>query len=266
MVSVYADLLRYRELFTSLFHRELRARFKGSVLGLGWYLAYPLVLMGAYTVVFSVIWDAVDVGYYPLFLLAGLAPWVFFSTALQSATRSLLLSAPLVKRVRFPRQLVPFSVTATHLVTLVVMLAVLVPINLVFLPETRDTFWLVFPLGLLLVGLTSGLALVAACANVFFRDIEHLIAALLVPWFFLTPVLYTFESLPGAVQRHGTIIDVLYYGNFVTPFISAIRDPLYFGRLPRAVDVVYCVVAASLALVLGALVFRRVDDDLAAEL
>jgi lipopolysaccharide transport system permease protein len=266
MVGVYADLVRYRELFTSLFHRELRARFKGSVLGLGWYLAYPLVLMGAYTVVFSVIWDAVDVRYYPLFLLAGLAPWVFFSTALQSATRSLLLSAPLVKRVRFPRQLVPLAVTATHLVTLVVMLAVLLPINLVLLPETRDTFWLVFPLGLLLVVLTSGLALVVACANVFFRDVEHVIAALLIPWFFLTPVLYTFESLPGAVQRHGTLIDVLYYGNFATPFIAAIRDPLYFGRLPRAVDVTYCVVAASLALVLGALVFRRVDDDLAVEL
>jgi homopolymeric O-antigen transport system permease protein len=266
MVGVYADLLRYRELFASLFHRELRARFKGSVLGLGWYLAYPLVLMGAYTVVFSVLWRAVDLKYYPLFLLAGLTPWVFFSTALQSASRSLLLSAPLVKRVRFPRQLVPLSVTATHLVTLLVMLAVLVPINLVLLPETRDTIWLVFPLGLLLVALTSGLALVAACANVFYRDVEHLVTALLLPWFFLTPILYTFESLPGAVQRHGTIIDVLYYGNFFTPLVEAIRDPLYFGRLPRVTDVVYSVVAAALALGLGALVFRRVDDDLAVEL
>jgi ABC-type polysaccharide/polyol phosphate export permease len=266
MVGVYADLLRYRELFTSLFQRELRARFKGSVLGLGWYLAYPLVLMGAYTVVFSVLWQAVEVKYYPLFLLAGLTPWVFFSTALQSATRSLLLSAPLVKRVRFPRQLVPLSVAATHLVTLLVMLVVLIPINLVLLPETRATIWLVFPLGLLLVALTSGLSLVVACANVFFRDVEHLVSALLLPWFFLTPILYTFESLPGALQAHGTLIDVLRYGNFVTPLVEAIRDPLYFGRLPEAGDVLYSVVAASLALVLGAFVFRKVDDDLAVEL
>jgi len=266
MVGVYADLLRYRELFTSLFQRELRARFKGSVLGLGWYLAYPLVLMGAYTVVFSVLWQAVELRYYPLFLLSGLAPWVFFSTALQSASRSLLLSAPLVKRVRFPRQLVPLSVTATHLVTLVVMLAVLVPINLVLLPETRDTIWLVFPLGLVLVALTSGLALIVACANVFFRDVEHLISALLLPWFFLTPILYTFESLPGAIQNHGTLIEVLRYGNFFTPLVEAIRDPLYFGRLPEAGDVLYSVVAASVALALGAFVFRKVDDDLAVEL
>ena len=266
MVGVYADLLRYRELFTSLFQRELRARFKGSVLGLGWYLAYPLVLMGAYTVVFSILWRAVDVEYYPLFLLAGLTPWVFFSTALQSASRSLLLSAPLVKRVRFPRQLVPLSVAATHLVTLGVMLVVLIPINLILLPETRDTIWLIFPLGVLLVALTSGLSLVVACANVFFRDVEHLISALLLPWFFLTPILYTFEALPGAVQSHGTLIEVLRYGNFVTPLVEAIRDPLYFGRLPEAGDVIYSVVAASLALALGAYVFRKVDDDLAVEL
>lgn len=266
MVGVYADLVRYRELFTSLFQRELRARFKGSVLGLGWYLAFPLILMGAYTVVFSVLWRAVDVKYYPLFLLSGLTPWVFFSTSLQSASRSLILSAPLIKRVRFPRQLVPFSVTATHLVTLLVMLAVLIPINLALLPETRDTFWLAVPLGLVLVALTAGLTLIVAALNVFLRDVEHLVGALLIPWFFLTPVLYTFDQLPGAVQEHETIVNVLYYGNFVTPVIEAIRDPLYFGRLPAAGDVVYSVVAGVIALALGALVFRRLDDELAVEL
>jgi ABC-type polysaccharide/polyol phosphate export permease len=266
MVSVYGDLVRYRELFAGLFQRELRARFKGSALGLGWYLAFPLVLMGAYTIVFSVLWRAIDVEYYPLFLLSGLAPWVFFSTALQSASRSLLLSAPLIKRVRFPRQLVPLSVTATHLVTLLVMLAVLIPFNVVLIPETRDTVWLVLPLGILLVALTAGLSLIVASLNVFFRDVEHLVGALLIPWFFLTPVLYTFEMLPGAVQRHGTIVDVLRYGNFVTPVIEAIRDPLYFGRLPAAGDVLYSVVAGIGGLVLGAFIFRRLDDELAVEL
>jgi lipopolysaccharide transport system permease protein len=266
VVALYTDLVRYRELFFSLFQRELRARFKGSALGLGWYLAFPLVLMGAYTVVFSVLWRAIQVKYYPLFLLSGLAPWVFFSTAIQSAARSLLLSAPLIKRVRFPRQLVPLSVTATHLVTFLVMVAVIVPINLVLLPETRDTFWLVLPLGLVLVAVTAGLSLIVASVNVFFRDVEHLVAALLIPWFFLTPILYTFEMLPGAVQRHGTVVDVLYYGNFMTPLIEAIRDPLYFGRWPAAGDVVYSVVAGTIALAVGALVFRRLDDELAVAL
>jgi ABC-type polysaccharide/polyol phosphate export permease len=265
-VGVYADLYRYRELFGSLFHRELRVRFRGSILGLGWYVAYPLILMGVYTVVFSVLWRAVDVRYYPLFLLSGLVPWVFFSNALQSASRSLLANAALVKRVRFPRQLLPLSVMATHLVALLVMFAVLVPINLVLQPETRTTFWLIFPLGILLVAVTSGLALIVACANVFFRDVEHLVSALLLPWFFVTPILYTFETLPGALQRHETIIDIIHYGNFMVPMVEAIRDPLFFGRIPSAGDALYVLVSALVSLALGALVFRRLDDHLAVQL
>jgi ABC-type polysaccharide/polyol phosphate export permease len=265
-VSVYADLLRYRELFVNLFQRELRAKYKGSLFGLGWSLAYPLLLMGVYTVVFSVLWRGFEGKYYPLFLLSGLVTWVFFSSALQSASRSLLANANLIKKVRFPRQLVPLAVVGTHFVTLAVMLVVLVPLNAVLLPETRDTIWLVFPLGIAIVALTSGLSLVVACLNVLYRDVEHLVTALLLPWFFLTPVLYRYESLPGGIESHETLVDILRYGNFMAPVVEAIRAPLYDGVLPSAVEVVYTCVAAVGALALGAFVFRRVDDHLAVEL
>jgi ABC-type polysaccharide/polyol phosphate export permease len=265
-VTVYADLVRYRELFTNLFQRELRAKYKGSVFGLGWSLVYPLILMAVYTIVFSVLWQAVDVQYYPLFLLSGLVTWVFFSQALGAASRSLLANANLVKKVRFPRQLVPLSVVATQLVTLAVMLVVLVPVNLVLLPETRDTFWLVLPLGLVLVAFTSGLSLMVATANVLYRDIEHIVQAILLPWFFLTPVLYTFEALPGAISEHGTLVEFLHWANPMAPIVIAIRDPLYFGTWPPWSDVLYSCVAALVALALGALVFRRLDDELAVEL
>jgi ABC-type polysaccharide/polyol phosphate export permease len=161
---------------------------------------------------------------------------------------------------------VPFSVVATQLVTFAVMLVIIVPLNLWLLPDTRETFWLVLPLGLALVAVTSGLCLVVASVNVIFRDVEHLVTALLLPWFFLTPVLYTFEQLPQAVQEHGTLIDVLYYGNFMAPVVTAIRDPLYFGVWPSVGDVVYTVGAAIVSLAVGALVFRRLDDELAVEL
>jgi ABC-type polysaccharide/polyol phosphate export permease len=265
-VTVYADLVRYRELFLNLFQRELRAKYKGSIFGLGWSLAYPLILMGVYTVVFSVLWRAVDVRYYPLFLLSGLVAWVFFSQALGSASRSLLASSSLVKKVRFPRQLVPLSVVATQLVTLGVMLVVLVPIDLVLLPGTRDTFWLVIPFGILLVALTSGLSLMVATANVLYRDVEHLVQALLLPWFFLTPVLYTYETLPDAIDRHATLVDVIHYANFMAPVVNTIRDPLYFGVWPSLADSLYTLGAAVAALALGALVFTRLDDELAVEL
>jgi len=124
-VSIYADLLRYRELFASLFQRDLRAKYKGSALGLLWTLALPVTLMLVYLVVFSVMWKSptTDVDHYWLFLLCGLPPWVFFATSVQSSARSLLENASLIRKVRFPRQLVRVSIVATLLVAFAVMTA-----------------------------------------------------------------------------------------------------------------------------------------------
>jgi ABC-type polysaccharide/polyol phosphate export permease len=115
-----------------------------------------------------------------------------------------------------------------------------------------------------LVALAGGLALVLAAVTVVFRDVEHLLTAILLPWFFLTPVFYTFD-LPG-ISDHPTLVDVLHYLNPVAPFVIAIRDPLFFGDLPQLGDVIYVLVAALVSLTAAALVFRRLDDQLAAQL
>jgi homopolymeric O-antigen transport system permease protein len=265
-MTVYADLFRYRELFGSLFRRDLRAKYKGSLLGLAWSLAHPVLLMLVYLLVFSVIWkaSAADLDHYWLFLLCGLPAWVFFATSLQAASRSLLENASLIRKVRFPRQLVPLAVVATQLVAFAVMLAVVIALSLVYVPAARDTVWLAVPLAALVVCLVAGVALAVASANAIFRDVEHLVSALLLPWFFLTPVLYSLDRVPGA-KEHRWFERLLHWGNFMTPAIEALREPLFFGRAPRVADVVYLAVAAVLALALGALVFTRVDDRLAVE-
>jgi lipopolysaccharide transport system permease protein len=264
-VTLYADLFRYRELFVSLFRRELRVKYKGSALGLVWTLVNPLVLVGVYTLVFSTLWHAFSIEHYPLFVVTGLLVWIFFQASLQAASASLLGHANLVKQVRFPRQLLPLAVVGTNLATFGVMLAVILPLNLIFLPETRSTFWAGLLLALPLVGLVSGLAIVISAVTVIFRDVEHLLAAVLLPWFFLTPVFYTFAQLPR-LNEHAHIADALHYVNFVTPVLIAIRDPLFFGHLPSAGDTVYAIAAAVVALSVGALAFRRIDDQLAAAL
>ena len=103
-----------------------------------------------------------------------------------------------------------------------------------------------------------------ASLNALYRDVEHLVAALLLPWFFLTPVLYSLENIPG-VEEHPRLVDVIHYGNPLTPAIEAVRDPLFFGVAPAAGDVVYLAVAAVVSLALGAFVFIRVDDRVAVE-
>jgi len=265
-MGVYADLYRYRELFGSLFRRDLRAKYKGSVLGLAWSLANPVLLMLVYLLVFSVLWKAptADLPHYWLFLLCGLPAWVFFATSLQAASRSLLENANLIRKVRFPRQLVPLANVATQLVSFVVMLAIVIVLSLVYIPEGRSTVWLAIPLAALVVLLVAGMALAVAAANAIYRDVEHLIAAALLPWFFLTPVLYSLDRIPGA-KTHPWFERLIHWGNPLTPAIEALRAPLFFGETPRAADTIYLVLSAAAALALGAFVFTKVDDRIAVE-
>jgi lipopolysaccharide transport system permease protein len=261
-VAFYADLFRYRELFLNLFRRELQLRYKGSVLGIGWSLVYPLVLMAVYTVVFSVLWKAFTIDHFPLFVLSGLVTWLFFQSTTQRATTSLLAQATLLKQVRFPRQLLVLAVVAAQVVPFAAMLVVLLAVNLVVLPQTRSTFWVVIPFAVLVLAFVSGLSLAVASANAIFRDVEHILGALLLPWFFLTPVVYTFSVLPGP----HLLAEVIHWGNFVAPPTEGLRDPLFFGQYPSGGDTLYSIVLAVATLLFGAFLFRRTDDRLAAEL
>jgi len=265
-VAVYADLFRYRELFASLFQRDLRAKYKGSALGLVWTLALPLTLMLVYLVVFSVMWkaSATDVDHYWLFLLCGLPPWVFFSSSLQSSARSLVENAGLIRKVRFPRQLVPLSIVATQLVAFVVMTAIVFVLSLIVLPEARSTAWLSIPIAAVIVLFVSGLSLAVASGNAIYRDIEFVVTALLLPLFFLTPILYSVDKLPGA-HGHPWLVDLIQWGNPLTPVIECFRAPLFQGEVPSTANLVYLVVETVVALVLGAWIFSSVDDRIAAE-
>jgi len=265
-VSIYADLYRFRELFANLFRRDLQTRYKGSVLGVAWSLVNPLVLMGIYVLVFSLLWKVTQIPHYAIYLLVGLTVWLFFSSSLTMGSRSLVDSAGLVKKVRFPRQLVPLSVVATQLVAFAAMLAVLIVVDLIVLPDTRGYVWLSLPLAVVLVAFVGGISLAVACANVVFRDVEHLITAILLPWFFLTPILYSLEQLPGGIQQYDWVVTILRWVNPLTPPIYALRDPMFYGKLPDVWDVVYLCAAAVVTLALGAWVFRRVDDRIAVEL
>jgi lipopolysaccharide transport system permease protein len=262
-VSLYVDVLRYPDLFMNIFRRELHGKYRGSVLGLAWTLINPLALMAVYTLVFSVLLKAFEVEHYPLFILSGLVTWVFFQSAVQMACSSLFAQPMLVKQGRFPRHMLPLAVVATNVVTLVAMLAVVLVANVIWIPETRTTFWAAIPLLVPLIALASGLAVVVGYVTVVYRDVEHLLLTIFLPWFFLTPVFYNFDQLPGLEDRRW-LTSILYWGNFVSPFVRTIRDPLFFGLWPRLIDVVYCVVVAAALLVIGALVARRMDDQVAA--
>jgi ABC-2 type transport system permease protein len=262
----FAWLTGYGELLRTLLRRELRARYQGSALGLVWSLLFPLAMMGVYTLVFSVLWrGARNIPHYPLFVLAGLAVWTFFQSSVALGTTSLVTAADLIKKVWFPRELVPAAVVLAQTISALVILGILVPFSLYVVPENARTVALALPFFLALLCLALGLAWMLSVANVFFRDVEHLVAVLFLPWFFLTPVLYGLDQLPAAAS-HQTVIHLLRYGNPITPYVEGIRAVVLEATVPGVAILVYIFLVGPLTALLGLAVLQRYEDRVAIEL
>jgi lipopolysaccharide transport system permease protein len=255
-------MLRYRFLFEQLVRRELRQKYKGSALGVAWYLVNPLVLMGAYWLMFGKLLPGVAEPDYPLFLMVGLLVWLFFSQSLMTASSSLIVHASLVSRIRFPRETIPASVVTVQLVTFAIVLALLTPIELA-VRGTLDPALLLLPVIVLcLYAFVLGLAMVVAVLHAYYRDVEPILAAALLPWFFLTPIFFDPDKLPGLSNAHWAG-DVLQWANPVAPFVTATRDVLYAGTAPSVGILLYVVAAGGLALAGGTSLFRRLQGELA---
>ena len=266
LLPSFAWLTGYGELLRTLLRRELRARYQGSALGLVWSLLFPLAMMGVYTLVFSVLWrGARNIPHYPLFVLAGLAVWTFFQSSVALGTTSLVTGADLIKKVWFPRELVPAAVVLAQTISALVILGILVPLSLYVVPENARTVALALPFFLALLCLALGLAWMLSVANVFFRDVEHLVAVLFLPWFFLTPVLYGLDQLPAAAS-HQTVIHLLRYGNPVTPYVEGIRAVVLQATVPGVAILVYIFLVGPLTALLGLAVLQRYEDRVAIEL
>jgi ABC-type polysaccharide/polyol phosphate export permease len=255
-------MLAYRYLFEQMVRRELRSKYKGSALGVLWYLVNPLVLMAAYALMFGTLLDAVDIPDYMLFLVLGLIVWTFFSQSLLAAASSLVDQASLVAKVRFPRETVPAAVVSVQLVPFGVLLLAVLPIALI-VRDSFDVALLLLPAVVACLYLFAlGLGLVLSVLHAYFRDVQPVVAAALLPWFFLTPIFFRIEDLPGLAGRE-TVEALLRWGNPVAPFIEAVRAILYEGAAPGADVLAYIAGVTVLAVAAGLAIFRRMEGELA---
>ena len=255
-------MLRYRYLFGQLVRRELRQKYRGSLLGVLWYLVNPLVLMAAYWLMFGKLLPGVSEQDYPLFLMVGLIVWLFFSQSLLGASAAFLVQGPLIGKVRFPRQTIPASVVTVQLVTFGVLLALLTPV-MVAIRGTLGAPLLLLPgIVVCLFGFALGLSLMVSVMHAYYRDVEPILGAALLPWFFLSPIFFRPEHLPG-VQGSEWARIVLRWVNPVAPFIDGTRSVLYDGVAPSAATLAYLVLAAGLTILCGQLLFRRMERELA---
>ena len=252
-------------LYRNLVRREVRQRYKGSVLGLAWTLINPVVMVGAYWVVFKFLFGS-PIQNYALFMFVGLTVWTLFYAGIQVASQSLVSNASLVTKVKFPREIVPLASMTANAVIAGAMLVIALPLCVIF-ADGLGLPLILLPVFLALACiLTVGLGLMLSALNVYFRDVEHILMAIGIPWFFLTPIFYTYSTLPASAQAHGTLVNILHYGNPIAPFIVSVQNVLFFGTWPPLVDSIYCVVAAGLTLAIGVVVFRRLEREMAVEL
>jgi len=262
--GIAASAARYAPLFRNLVKREVRQRYRGSVLGLAWTLITPAVMVGAYSVVFKFLLR-IDIPNYALFLFVGLTIWAFFLGGAQLASSSLVANAGLVTKVRFPREIVPLAAMTGNAFTAGAMLAIALPLCAFLTEGSRLPLVLLPVLLILLAVFTAGFGLLLSAVNVYFRDVEHILAALALPWIFLSPIFYSFDAVPP-LQEHPWAESLLHWANPIAPFIIAIQDALFWGAWPFWGDVLYMAGAAAVMLAVGLYVFRRLEREMAVQL
>ncbi|HEX8252996.1 MAG TPA: ABC transporter permease [Thermoanaerobaculia bacterium] len=256
-----STLYRHRQLIAALTARDLKARYRGSILGFFWSLANPLLLLAVYTLVFTKFFPQQVVTPYPLFLFSGILPWTFFAAALLESTSAISANAGLIKKVMFPAEALPLVVVLSHLVHFVAALPILLAATFAFAAlgdfKVSWTLLLAPVLMLLQAMMVAGLALIVSSASVLFRDLRDIVANLLQLGFFVTPILYLIERIESRPLR------AMLRLNPMTPFVVSYQDVMFFGRLPNASDTFLMIVYAAGSLYLGFFVFERLRDTLA---
>jgi ABC-type polysaccharide/polyol phosphate export permease len=254
---VVLEPFRYRALVKNLVLKDLKLKYRGSVLGVAWSLLHPLLLLGVYTLAFRYI-VRIQMESYAFFLLAGLLPWTFFASTLQSSTASIVGNANLLRKVYFPREILPVASVLFGFAQLLLALAVFLPVLLLFSGIAVSSLALAFFPAVLLLHLlfTIGLAFVVSAATTYFRDVPHLTEVSLVLLFWLTPVIYPVSMVPAPLAPFFAVSPL-------AAFAGAYQDVLFWGRLPAPATVATIVVSTLLALAGGHALFRRMSPGLA---
>jgi len=259
MIRRFVELVHYRELIRNLVIRDLKVRYKNSILGVLWSLLNPLGMMLVFSVVFTVMLP-MNIENYPVFFLCGFLPWSFLSASLTGATTSIVGNASLIKKVYFPREILPVAGVLSNLVNFLIAMAVLFVLILVSSGHLTAAVLMLPLLMLAQVLFVTGMAFLLSTANVFYRDTQHILEIVMQAWFFLTPIFYSIEILPKTKVLLGVTLDVQVWMRRLNPMASLVasyQDVLYWGNFTGWDFFLRTFVTCALVLVIGYLVFCR---------
>ena len=258
-MTLLRELYQYREMIRSLVHRDLRGRYKGSMLGFLWTFINPLMQLIVYTVVFSNIMRMGIDDYY-LFLFVALIPWMFFSTSITNGSSCIWVNQNLVTKIYFPREVLPLSVVTANFINMLYCLVIVFAVVLLMGKPINYEAWLYLPLvfGIEYI-LTLGFTLIFSACMVYLRDLEHILGIVAMAWQFLCPIMYPVSMVPDYFFPY-------YNFNPMTPIIIAIRDILYDGRVPDLMTLGMAAVYGVVFLLIGIFSFGKLKKGFAEEL
>jgi ABC-type polysaccharide/polyol phosphate export permease len=252
MIELVRETYRYRELIWALALKDLKIRYKRSVLGFLWALLNPALLMLVLTLVFSTVLRF-PIPHYAIFLLSVLLPWTFFSQSLSYAVESIVGNGDLIKKVKVAKLVFPMAAIVSNLINFGLSL---IPLALLVLLMRHPFYWtwLYLPVPLLALTIfTMGMAFFFAVANVYYRDVAHILQIVLSAWFYVTPIIYSLDFIPTKHQWLFKLNPIIYV-------INGFRLSVYYGLLPKAPSIIASFVCAFVSLFIGFAIFRKNQD------
>ncbi|MBP5492310.1 MAG: ABC transporter permease [Clostridiales bacterium] len=260
-MNILKELYNYRQMIIGFVKRDLKGRYKASVLGFMWTFINPLLQLLVYTLVFSTIMRQ-DIEQYYLFLFVALIPWIFFSTSISGGAGCVISQSSMVTKIYFPREVLPISyVTSAFvnmLLTYIVVFAVVIiagrtlnPVALLYLPIIMIVEYF----------LALGITMITSAMTVYFRDLEYILSIITMAWQFLTPIMYDVSILNG--KPH---LQKIFYINPMTSVIIAYRDIMYYGRAPKLLTLSTAAGMGLIFTILGFLIFGKLKRRFAEEL
>lgn len=249
------QLLRYRDLVRNLVARDLKVRYRRSALGFLWTMLQPLLTMLVLTAVFSAVFRF-DIPHYPVYALAGIMFWNFFSQSITASMNSLRGNASLFTKVPVPKEVFPVATVIAGVVNLCLALVPLLGILLATGQPIRPAI-LFLPVAILLAALfTLGAGLLLSPLAVFFHDTVEMVGVSLTLFMYLTPLFYPMDIIP---DRYRWAVRF----NPIRSVLEVFRDPIYYGKVPPLSHLTVAVTITFLALAVGAVAFRRSSDRIA---
>lgn len=253
------EIIEYREMIASLVKRELRGKYKGSILGFLWTFINPLCQIVIYTVVFSMIMRS-GIENFNIYMISGIIPWFFFSGSILQGAGCVRAHANMVKKIYFPREVLPIVVTTFHFINMLFSFIFIIAVIVIEKGQIQLAVWAYLPLIMLIeYMLILGLTLLISACTVYFRDLEHITSVIMMAWIYLTPILYSMKTIPEYLMP-------VFQWNPLTPVIEMYHSVLYYAEAPKPADMAQAFGFALAFLILGSLVFRKLEENFAEEL